>query len=118
MSAVVRNVDICARYGGEEFVVVLPYTDQPGAILAAERMRVAISGRPFPPVGRITASFGVSTFPTTAASVGELVEQADRAMYVAKHSGRDRVAVSGDSMEPASSERFGEQKLDERLVQD
>ncbi len=116
--AVVRNVDICARYGGEEFVVVLPYTDQPGALLAAERLRTAISARPFPPAGRITASFGISTFPSLAQTPAELVEQADRAMYVAKHSGRDRVALPGDRIDPAESTHFGEQKLDARLVAD
>jgi diguanylate cyclase (GGDEF)-like protein len=118
LKAVVRNVDICARYGGEEFVVVLPYTDQPGALLAAERLRVAVSARPFQPVGRITASFGISTFPGTAATTEALIEEADRAMYVAKNSGRDRIALPGDRVVPPAGERFGDREPDDRLVED
>jgi diguanylate cyclase (GGDEF)-like protein len=118
LKAVVRNVDVCARYGGEEFVVILPYTDQPGALLAAERLRTAVSARPLPPVGRVTASFGISTFPGTAPTPAALVEQADRAMYVAKHSGRDRVAMPGDAVEEPLESHFSDRKLDSRLVED
>ncbi len=114
LKAVVRNVDICSRYGGEEFVVILPYTDQPGALLAAERLRAAISARPFAPVGRITASFGLSTFPSLAGSTAALIEQADRAMYVAKNGGRDRVALPGDRFEPVD-EPYDDGPIEGRL---
>jgi diguanylate cyclase (GGDEF)-like protein len=100
MRAVVRNVDVCARYGGEEFVVILPFTDQPGAYLAAERLRTALAAHVLPEVGRVTASFGVSTYPGTAGTSAALLDEADRAMYVAKRSGRNRVAVFGDAAEP------------------
>jgi diguanylate cyclase (GGDEF)-like protein len=117
LKAVLRNVDVSARYGGEEFVVVLPYTDQPGALLAAERIRVAVSARPFPPVGRVTASFGVATFPGTASTTEELIEQADRAMYVAKNGGRDRVALAGDRVEPPAADPPADRRLDEPVVE-
>lgn len=93
LRTVVRTEDVCARYGGEEFVVVLPSEDQDGAMDMAERLRAALEASPLPPVGRITASFGVSTFPHTASSASSLIEEADRAMYVAKQSGRNRIAV-------------------------
>jgi diguanylate cyclase (GGDEF)-like protein len=89
---VVRTVDVCARYGGEEFAVILPYTDLEEALLTAERIRAALSDMPLPPVGRVTASLGVATFPEIASDVASLVEEADRALYAAKRAGRNRVA--------------------------
>jgi len=87
----VRDVDICARYGGEEFVVILPQCDRKNAIEVAERLRQAIASTPVPRVGQVTASIGVATYPTGAKDKDELVEMADRAMYLAKAAGRNRV---------------------------
>jgi diguanylate cyclase (GGDEF)-like protein len=91
MRSVVREVDVCARYGGEEFVVILPHCDREGAIKVAERVREAIASSPVERVGQITASIGVATYPQGAKSKEELVEMADRAMYLAKAAGRNRV---------------------------
>jgi diguanylate cyclase (GGDEF)-like protein len=91
MRATVREVDILARYGGEEFVVILPQCDREGAIEAAERLRGAIASTPVPKVGQVTASIGVATYPSGAKNKEELIEMADRAMYLAKAAGRNRV---------------------------
>ncbi|MEK6322910.1 MAG: sensor domain-containing diguanylate cyclase [Acidobacteriota bacterium] len=91
MRAAVREVDVCARYGGEEFVVILPQCDRESAIGIAERLRESIASTPVSKVGQVTASIGVATYPTGAKSKDELVEMADRAMYLAKAAGRNRV---------------------------
>jgi diguanylate cyclase (GGDEF)-like protein len=95
MRQTVREVDICARYGGEEFVVILPQCSREDAISVAERLREAISSSPVKRLGQrvdqVTASVGVSTYPSPAKTADELIEMADRAMYLAKAAGRNRV---------------------------
>jgi len=91
MQSTVREVDICARYGGEEFVIVLPQCGREDAIGVAERLREMIASKPVSKVGQVTASLGVATYPATAKTKEELVEMADRAMYLAKAAGRNRV---------------------------
>jgi diguanylate cyclase (GGDEF)-like protein/PAS domain S-box-containing protein len=94
LTETVRASDLVGRYGGEEFCVVLPGTDIEQAHAIAERMRAAIQegrGAKFTSAVRITASFGVSGTAHGARDPGELVNQADKALYVAKESGRNRV---------------------------
>ena len=99
--AQVRDVDTVARYGGEEFVVILPETDEDGAVLAAERIRAAVRRRPFGEPGEtpldVTVSVGVSVFPVHGASSSALLRRADEALYTAKRAGRDtwRMAAAG-----------------------
>ena len=94
-----REMDVAARYGGEEFVVVLPETDLEGANGVAERIRRSveqlsfIGGDGIPPV-RKTVSVGVASYPRNATSQGKLIETADRAMYVSKRSGKNRVTAA------------------------
>jgi diguanylate cyclase (GGDEF)-like protein len=88
-----REMDVAARYGGEEFVVVLPETDAAGAAAVAERIRQGVAAFPFvgadgqPPVNK-TVSIGVATYPHHTAAQSRLVDLADRAMYLAKRSGK------------------------------
>lgn len=89
LSASVRDIDVVARYGGEEFCVILPGTDCETALIACERMRIAIdeselSGH------HVTASFGVATYIEGESSV-DLISRADQALYAAKASGRNKV---------------------------
>jgi two-component system cell cycle response regulator len=89
----VRDVDTVARYGGEEFVVILPETDEEGAVQAAERIRAAVRRRPFSdgqdtPL-EITISVGVAVFPLHGAGSTSLLRRADQALYSAKRAGRD-----------------------------
>ncbi|HET6419389.1 MAG TPA: GGDEF domain-containing protein [Geobacteraceae bacterium] len=92
-----RFHDILARYGGEEFVIVLPGTTLTESLSIAERLRESLHGINFqPPMENlgVTASFGVATFPTNAVDgITSLIRQADKALYEAKHRGRDRVEV-------------------------
>ena len=91
MRSNVREVDICARYGGEEFVIILPQCGREDAIDVAERIREAIASKAVANVGQVTASIGVATYPSAAKSKEELIEMSDRAMYLAKAAGRNRV---------------------------
>jgi len=86
----VRAEDVAGRYGGEEFLVVLPDIDLAGSVTVAERIRTAVRALnlPLPPV---TISLGVATLEAQSSSVAALVAKADRALYVSKRSGRDRV---------------------------
>jgi diguanylate cyclase len=92
----IKGKDLAARYGGEEFVAVLPSTDLAGAVIAAENIRRAIQSKELlkrstnEKLGRITASFGVAAF-HPGDNAGSLIERADRCLYGAKRSGRNRV---------------------------
>jgi diguanylate cyclase (GGDEF)-like protein len=113
-----RPSDLAARYGGEEFAVILPATDFEGANRVAERIRVAVEALDIEHAadldnGRVTLSIGVaSAIPAVdedgdssssdgsgdgASGAGELLAAADKALYAAKHAGRNRV-VSMDMM--------------------
>jgi diguanylate cyclase (GGDEF)-like protein len=89
-----RGIDLAARYGGDEFVLLLPETDEEGALEAAERFHVALAARTLGdgrtlPTG-VTASIGVAAGVET--TLDELVAAADRALYRAKQAGKNRTA--------------------------
>lgn len=93
-SSIQRPGDLAARYGGEEFAVVLPGTDAAGAMVLAEKIRLAVeqlqlvqeSGE----LSRVTISIGVSALvPSLGELPAELIAAADRALYLAKSSGRN-----------------------------
>ncbi len=91
-----RAADIAARYGGEEFAVILPETQIGGAVFMAEKIRHAIHALHIPhaasSLGQITLSIGIAAFsPGENDEPERLIETADRALYHAKHDGRDRV---------------------------
>lgn len=95
-AALPRKVDTIARYGGEEFAAILPYTDQAGAERVAETLRMAVQDLTFPhpasPVGpSVTISLGaVALTPGRGQSPEQLTAAADKALYRAKHAGRNR----------------------------
>ena len=121
-----RGIDIAARYGGEEFAVLLPNTPRDGAQAVgtrlvqhlaalpgsdvpparengardvAEHIRVTVAVASLPgvaPDSRITVSVGISCFPGAAGGPDELVRNADKALYLAKRLGKNRVEVFGD----------------------
>ena len=92
----VRSWDLVAKYGGDEFTVILPQTDRTGASTVAERLRAAVEEHVFPlaPPGSITVSLGIANYPEDGDSVTGLIEAADRALYLAKRNGRNRVVGS------------------------
>jgi two-component system cell cycle response regulator len=105
LGATVRACDVVARWGGEEFVLALPSTPLIGASHVAERVRAALeSSEILDPSGQrvpVTASLGVAQF-APEESLEQVVDRADRAMYGAKSTGRNRVVSSmgGASMNP------------------
>ncbi len=98
-----RISDALARIGGEEFVVLLPETELEQATLLAERLRQAIADHPFAHAGQhlaVTASWGVAAARPEDANVDVLLDRADRGLYLAKKSGRNRVCVEATDIEP------------------
>jgi len=94
MRGALRLHDVAGRYGGEEFGVVLPGTGAEGAQLIAERIRARIESTVLEPRNavRATLSIGVAAFDTLDAGHMEWIARADRALYAAKESGRNRTA--------------------------
>ncbi|WP_271629224.1 GGDEF domain-containing protein [Caldicellulosiruptor sp. DIB 104C] len=88
----IRTVDIAGRFGCEEFVIILPGTDEEGAVAVAERIRKAIENYPFPH-RKVTASIGITLAKNTD-SVESLLERADRALYQAKREGKNRCCLA------------------------
>ena len=100
LQKILRSGDTAARYGGEEFGVILPATTLLEAALIADRLCSQIRNTPVPGLGRVTASIGAAVYPKHASSAGELIERADKALYVSKNSGRDQVQLCEDAFKP------------------
>lgn len=109
LKARIRSYDVACRYGGEEIVVVVPGETASGAAALAEYLRASIEmlaitceGASLP---RLTASFGVSSFPEHGWELESVIAAADKALYRAKSEGRNRVIVAtiADVPGPSSS---------------
>jgi len=87
----IRACDFFARWGGEEFFVLLPHTHYDGALLAAEKLRMAQESTLFPGPERVTSSYGVAQFNGQEETLASLVKRADDALYNAKGKGRNKV---------------------------
>jgi diguanylate cyclase (GGDEF)-like protein/PAS domain S-box-containing protein len=96
--ASVRAIDTVGRWGGEEFVVLLPETDGPAAMKAAERVRSAVAQHRYTSVegAYLTCSIGVAARPDDGSDRDTLLASADRAMYIAKQLGRNQVIAARD----------------------
>jgi diguanylate cyclase (GGDEF)-like protein/putative nucleotidyltransferase with HDIG domain len=94
ISSSLRQNDIAARYGGEEFALVFKGLSKENAEQVANRIRKAVAERPCK-YGPLTVSMGIAEFPIDGSTPGEIIERADRALYHAKITGRNRVVVWG-----------------------
>ena len=94
-----RTMDVVARYGGEEFAIILPEVDHERALEIAHRHLATVKSRT-----GVGLSLGVSTFPDDANSSTELLDHADKAMYLAKHSGKAMVK-SFSEVKPANDKK-------------
>lgn len=91
-----RGRDVIARYGGEEFIVMLPNTDKNGASIYGEKIRKLIELAPFKhrenqPLGFVSISGGIATFPVDGDTIEAITKLADSALYKSKESGRNKV---------------------------
>jgi len=89
-----RHTDVLARYGGDEFVALLPETPPKAALDVAERIRAAVTGTPLEFDGRsviTSVSIGLASYPEDGRAIDAILARADRAMYLAKQSGRNGV---------------------------
>ncbi len=94
---IVREADLIGRYGGEEFIILLPEIDSETAMQVAERLRASIQETPIKVAGQelsVTASIGVSRKDENTLELETLIARADQALYIAKHKGRNHVAIS------------------------
>ncbi|MBO8126412.1 MAG: diguanylate cyclase [Firmicutes bacterium] len=94
----IREVDIAARYGGEEFLLILPETGRGDAFAVAERIREKVNTLSAPgaekqPLGCLSVSCGVASYPQDARGPEQLVKCADTALYQAKARGRNHVVL-------------------------
>jgi diguanylate cyclase (GGDEF)-like protein len=93
-----RSIDFVARWGGEEFVVLLPNTESLGALKAAENVRRNVENAGIPAandaVSNVTISIGLYTAePSLGGNIHDLINNADKALYTAKNSGRNKVCI-------------------------
>jgi diguanylate cyclase (GGDEF)-like protein len=97
LERLLRKGDLAARYGGEEFAVILPGSDEAGALRMAERVRQALEKERMVFEGArlsVTASFGAAVWPADGREAPALLAAADRALYAAKQAGRNRVTAA------------------------
>lgn len=94
---IIRKSDLLCRYGGEEFAVILPDCDLAGARNLAEKMRGQVGTLRTPDGNRISASFGVACL-WPEEGIRQIIHRADMALYQAKQSGRNRVALAPNSV--------------------
>lgn len=103
-AGMLRAHDLFGRLGGEEFAVALPHTDAEGARTVAEKIRSAVAHAPIATVAgdiAITVSIGVAQADARKGDVDHLIAQADKALYEAKHGGRNQVHADRSSAYPA-----------------
>lgn len=93
-----RQIDMCGRYGGEEFCIMLPETSKEKAYAVSERIRLAMEKyriKAFNEHLHCTISIGISSYPEDAGHITNLIDKADKALYVAKAKGKNRSCAFG-----------------------
>lgn len=95
-TAQLRQIDIIGRIGGEEFAILLPGTDLAGAMVLAERLRLAVARMTFAGIEalQVTTSIGVTEITASDTEVDTPLSRADKAVYAAKREGRNRIETA------------------------
>ncbi|MCT7910644.1 GGDEF domain-containing protein [Arcobacter lacus] len=93
ISSNIRSTDIIARWGGEEFILILDTTDLYQAQNISDKLRIGIENFKFQIVGKVTISMGISEFKNEVETFNEVFKRADKALYQAKETGRNKVYV-------------------------
>jgi diguanylate cyclase (GGDEF)-like protein len=102
LKSALRSADVASRYGGEEFCILLPQTSLSEARIIAERIRRRVERTRYPhgkhqPLGALTVSIGISSLAPGLDTPETIIRAADRALYLAKERGKNRVeAYEGD----------------------
>lgn len=97
----IRTVDTPGRYGGEEMAILLPQTNIKDAFIVADRIKKAVESSEYnyrESSMKVTVSIGVSALHGRQVTVEELIEESDRALYVAKEKGRNQVRIAPEAM--------------------
>ncbi len=110
LKAALRSADVACRYGGEEFCILLPQTSLTEAGVIAERMRQRVAETVFPygksqPLGVVSISVGISTFARDIDTAEKVIATADRALYRAKHQGKNRVEYYVENLNSAPAKQ-------------
>ena len=110
LKATLRSADVACRYGGEEFCILLPQTTLSEARVIAERMRQRVMETDYPygksqPLGTVSVSIGISTFAKHIDTAEKVIAAADRALYSAKHQGKNRIEFYGDNLTSSRAAR-------------
>jgi two-component system, cell cycle response regulator len=109
MAELLRTEDVLARFGGEEFTILCRGSDLKGALIVAERLRAAVEQRKFTFGGKdipVTISLGVAAVPESGVNDhAGFLAAADKALYEAKRTGRNRVCVHGSESTPRPDKR-------------
>jgi diguanylate cyclase (GGDEF)-like protein len=100
-------IDYAFRYGGDVFVVILPQTSKKNALAVLRRLKDLLSSKVFFQAEnlniKVTASFGIATFPADGRTHREILRMADEAMYLVKKTTRDNIALAGEGVQPHES---------------
>ncbi|HYD58853.1 MAG TPA: GGDEF domain-containing protein [Noviherbaspirillum sp.] len=104
IQAEIRGTDCFGRYGGEEFLMILTETDASAANAFAERIRATVEAMSFPELdgSRATISVGIAQH-LEHETIGQTLARADRSLYHAKHTGRNRVSMASATLEDAQA---------------
>src|SRR5207248_8465689 len=101
LRSIMRESDFAGPFGGEEFIVLLPATGLEGAMTLAEKIRAAIAQIVVPTVERqISTSIGIAVFPEHGRDSETLERSVDRALYLAKKNGRNRMEIASEKARP------------------
>jgi diguanylate cyclase (GGDEF)-like protein len=110
MRGAVRSIDTVARIGGDEFAIILPFLEDPEAAIVLAQRLIALMGNPFVidvEPSTIGVSIGIALFPQHGLAIDTLLRHADRALYVAKHSGRNTYCIDASAATEKDLDQIG-----------